>query len=448
MDINSILTEIMKTCRNQTQASRTIANASKKISAGTATYADAQAVAIEQGKFLEAAFRKYLPEALTEDGKLYRAAAEVVVKQPVVSQTGVVADTAKQIQAMLNEQADINIEPIVPELNEDQLDGIITGICNAESFKAREETLYDQVGNFLEGYVDDCVKENADFQYEAGLEPTIERRTNGKCCKWCSALSGTYRYADVRDKGNDIWRRHKNCHCEVLYNPGNGSKRRQNVYTRQWKTDEDELRERRLHFGDRKDFEHDYSRIRARKIENYRANNLYIDQNVNLSPREIRRINGQISQAKELHGITGQCDAEMVIVNDSKTLASYNPRTNTIYINSKLADTKKTIQLQSGYACAEDSRSTIVHELFHWKDAEEYRKNIGAIVNASYTSDYSAYQRKKSLEELIKAGIDTENIEEVERRISKYAADRIIDNDFEEAYTELRTKWLLEGGVR
>lgn len=85
--------------------------------------------------------------------------------------------------------------------------------------------------------MDDFVRENADFQYKAGLSPTIERKTTGKCCAWCSNLAGSYPYEDVKDKGNDVFRRHKNCHCQILYNPRDGSKRRQNVHTRQWTDD-------------------------------------------------------------------------------------------------------------------------------------------------------------------------------------------------------------------
>ncbi len=49
---------------------------------------------------------------------------------------------ARQIQESMNRRAGIGINAITPELNQDQIDGIITGICNAESFEAVEETLH------------------------------------------------------------------------------------------------------------------------------------------------------------------------------------------------------------------------------------------------------------------------------------------------------------------
>ena len=114
-----------------------------------------------------------------------------------------------------------------------QLDGIVTGICN-EPYEQAKGILFDQVLNMLEGHVDDYVRENAEFHYQAGMEPTIERISTGKCCKWCDSLVGTYKYDKVRNRGNDVFRRHRNCHCLVLYNPKDGSKRRQDVYTKRW----------------------------------------------------------------------------------------------------------------------------------------------------------------------------------------------------------------------
>lgn len=205
----------------------------KKIGAGKATYADAEAYARETSRIMTGSMQKNVPEALT-DGRLYREAADIVIRQPMQESGRKVIEIAAEIQELLNDGAGIGIGAIRPKLNEDQITGIITGICNADSYEAGEDTLYSRIENYLEGTVDDCVRENADFQYRAGLSPKIERRADGKCCKWCSVLAGTYDYEDVRGSGNDVFRRHKNCHCQVLFNPGDGSKKRQNVHSRKW----------------------------------------------------------------------------------------------------------------------------------------------------------------------------------------------------------------------
>ena len=147
------------------------------------------------------------------------------MQQPMIQAGKDVGKIAKAIQEDLNHEAGIGMNAIIPDLNQDQIDGIITGICNATTFENNVEQFMDQVGNFLEGYVDDCVRENAGFQSEAGLTVVVQRIADGRCCKWCSSLAGTYPYEDVKDRNNDVWRRHNNCHCQVIYDP-RGSKRR------------------------------------------------------------------------------------------------------------------------------------------------------------------------------------------------------------------------------
>ena len=232
MDNNSILEKITEQYSAGMAGSKRASSIRKKIEQGTATYAQAEEMARECSRQLNRAFRDNLPDAVNNNF-LYRETAEVVVRKPINQTAGDVADAAKKIQAALNEQAEIGMNPIVPELNEDQVDGIITGICN-QPYSTGQNEFFSQVENLMEGYVDDFVHDNADFQYEAGLSPTIERTAVGKCCKWCDNLTGVYPYEKVQNPGNDVFRRHKNCHCQVLYNPGEGSKRRQNVHNRQW----------------------------------------------------------------------------------------------------------------------------------------------------------------------------------------------------------------------
>ena len=224
MDYDNLLRRIIRRYGAATDNIRTTQLIESKLARHTATYADAEKFAQDIGGILTEIFRETLPEALT-DGRLYRAAAEVLVEQPIKLAGKDVDRITKMIQQDLNQQAGIGMNAIVPELNQDQIDGIITGICNADSFAGSEELFMDQVVNFLEGHVDDFVHENAKFQSDAGLTVYVQRISTGKCCSWCANLAGTYPYEDVSDKHNDVWRRHLSCHCQVIYDP-RGSKRR------------------------------------------------------------------------------------------------------------------------------------------------------------------------------------------------------------------------------
>ena len=232
-DYSEILQKILSEYTKTLDASKTAQAIGAKIQRGAATQAEAYSFARESARALNKSLKKHLPEALT-DGKLYREAADVVLKQPMKTSGAQVADVAAEIQEILNMEADIGIRGIAPGLNEDQIDGIVTGICNAENYESGANNLFTQVENFLEGTVDDCARENAEFQYQSGLSPKIERIADAKCCSWCSALAGVYEYENVSNRGNDVFRRHKNCHCQVRFNPGDGSKKRQNVYSKQW----------------------------------------------------------------------------------------------------------------------------------------------------------------------------------------------------------------------
>lgn len=223
MTTDEILRKIIRKYGVETENIRTMQIIESKLAKHTVTYRDANQYAQEIGRILTDIFREYLPDALT-DGKLYRAAAEVLMKGPMVQAGHDVGRIAQMIQQDLNGQAGIGLNAVVPDLNEDQIDGIITGVCNAESFAGTEELLMDQVSNFLEGHVDDFVHDNAEFQSNSGLTVTVQRISTGKCCPWCSNLAGNYLYDQVADHSNDVWRRHNNCHCQIIYDP-RGSKR-------------------------------------------------------------------------------------------------------------------------------------------------------------------------------------------------------------------------------
>jgi hypothetical protein len=94
--------------------------------------------------------------------------------------------------------------------------------------------------NFSQSIVDDAVRKNADFQWKSGLEPKMVQMAEYKCCEWCSKLEGTYRYEDVKDTGNDVFRRHENCRCKVTYVPSKGNAK--DVWSKR-KVDYSELRD-------------------------------------------------------------------------------------------------------------------------------------------------------------------------------------------------------------
>ena len=125
----------------------------------------------------------------------------------------------------------------------DRTQGILNRASDAPKFSGVRWILGDGVlTNYMQSYVDDTMKRNAEFQSRAGVSPKIVRKSPTKCCPWCDALVGEYKYPD--DVPDDVYRRHDNCNCIVEFFPGDGTK--QDVWTKEWtKAEPDTLKERK-----------------------------------------------------------------------------------------------------------------------------------------------------------------------------------------------------------
>lgn len=125
----------------------------------------------------------------------------------------------------------------------DRTQGILNRASEAEKFSGVRWILGDGViTNYMQSFVDETMKRNAEFQSRAGVSPKIVRKSPTKCCPWCDALVGEYKYPD--DVPDDVYRRHDNCNCIVEFYPGDGTK--QDVWTKQW--DSAEVLEERKKF--------------------------------------------------------------------------------------------------------------------------------------------------------------------------------------------------------
>lgn len=165
------------------------------------------------------------------NGQMYYNIANRIIPPALRSDYDRVAEICMQVQEQVNEAARIGIKAQKPELNEDRIDGIVNRI-SSEPYNDVKWLLDAPIDNFLRSAVDDTVKANADFHYKSGLNPVIKRTTDGKCCDWCSKRAGTYPYKPDMDR--EVFRRHENCGCTVAYYPDVNSKRRQNVWDKQW----------------------------------------------------------------------------------------------------------------------------------------------------------------------------------------------------------------------
>lgn len=234
-----LLKKIKTTFVQNIEKNRKIKAIKKKIDLKTATHIDSHEFGIEVGKCLADSFKKNVSSDVLPDGRMYYNIADRVVNETFRQNYQLVHENTKEIQRILNEQANNHLLVNSP-INKDRMKGIIERLSHEEDYDKIAWILNEPVVNFSQSVVDDFIEKNADFQYKVGQSPKITRIATGhKPCEWCLRLAGEYDYPTI---DREVYKRHANCRCLVDYHPGDG--RVQNVHSKQF-YDPKELAERR-----------------------------------------------------------------------------------------------------------------------------------------------------------------------------------------------------------
>lgn len=199
----------------------------KKIKDGSATYADAGEYAYSVGEALSQVFGEIITRDALPDGRMYYNIADRVIRPMMEKDHEMISEATAMVQEALNRKTGIGIKAQTVAVDEDRIEGIVNKVSGAEQFEDVAWVLDEPLKNFSQAVVDSTLKENVNFHGRSGLSPKIIRKSERKCCKWCSDLDGEFDYPDVPD---DVYRRHERCRCVVEYDPGDG--RRQNVHTK------------------------------------------------------------------------------------------------------------------------------------------------------------------------------------------------------------------------
>ena len=159
---------------------------------------------------------------------------------------------------------------------------------------------------------------------------------------------------------------------------------------------------------------------RAKKITLHRVinsrNHIYVSEGVrnnHMKPKELHQIDKHLSEVYKMMGIENSENLPNVYIVDememgSYAVASYNAILNVLYLNRKYA-TYLPENLPEGieqFSCGTDDRSSYVHELYHWFDAEKFRRRYGAVTEENY-NDYVKFindEAQEKLDKLIKKG--------------------------------------------
>lgn len=223
-----LLEELRSSFQTKYNVDSRIKNLLKKVEKGTCTYEDAHKYAIRCGDLLSQTFGVRIDANMLPDGTLYFNIADRTVRPMLENNYKLVAHYCEEVQTTMNRAAGLGLKPIIPELNESRIKGLVD-LVSEGPFEETKKYLGDPVVNFSQSVVDDSIENNAGFQYRAGLSPKIVRRAEYGACQWCVDLEGVYDYpCDL-----EVYQRHENCRCITEYMPGNGSA--QDVWKKTWR---------------------------------------------------------------------------------------------------------------------------------------------------------------------------------------------------------------------
>lgn len=430
--------KLAKDFRTALEDSAQLARIAQLVAEGGGSYAAAGDFAWEAGTLLAAVFAQITGDMLP-DGRMPPELAEQAIRPLLEADHQLIADLARQVQDNLNQAAGIGLKAQAAPLNTDRVNGIIAKICAAESFDKAAWVLGDPVRTFSQSVVDDTLERNARFQYDAGLSPKVVRKAEAKACKWCRGLEGTYEYPKVPA---DVYRRHENCRCVVEYDPG-GAKKFQNVHTKRWKTAEfyntqvpynvQEYKSTRI--GETLTFKTKGTTIQAHAIDGY--DRVYVSDDASIKPKALHNIHLRTVNSMKIWSIPTGAKPAVVILSDRElptAYGRYDAITNTVYYIPQIGDVK-TAEMSGGLGYTE------LHEMWHAKQAEDFRKSGWVITSENY-SQYLTALRKKAQSRIEKLGITEYNVME----ISEYAYISFLRGFFDEVEAEWHTQKIMKGG--
>lgn len=434
----------------------------KKIEKGKATFEDTALLSQRMSTMLGELFGASVLD-IPEDAR------EAVCTALLKEQYNFTNETLEAVQEALDAPLGISLEPQRASFPSERVEQLAHALIDPTVAEKTIQRRADKpVATVSKSFHDDYIKTNAKLRSQLGLKPTITRYGTG-CCTWCASVAGKYRFGEQPD---DIFRRHDNCDCVIIYDTQvlRGEKTEDGGRSKKWvEVDPHDLEadppkvfteresrdlEARMYEQFRElqyDSQHPITDTRNIKFELQRVttaqNPVFVSDGARKTakPKQIHTVDTHFTEAIKMLGIQNQENLPPVHVLDglemgSGAVASYSPIKNALNINLAVATYDKA-HVPTGmerFAGYKDDRSSYLHELLHWQDAEKFRRRHGEITEQNYSEyiDFINRDAKKKLDKLAKKGY---NIGE----ISKYARDKYLEGQYYETYTEYRVSQLL-----
>ena len=168
------------------------------------------------------------------------------------------------------------------------------------------------------------------------------------------------------------------------------------------------------------------SELKTRKVLSY-SGNVYISENATIKPKSLHQINKNTEDAIKQWEIPLDRKPKIVIVSPDEmptAYGKYDATQNTVFYIPQIAD-KKVVKNQGDIE---------FHEIWHMKQAENFRRQNGKITKENYR-EYIQSACRDAKKTVDRVGINEYNVGE----ISKYARDKYMEERFDEVETEYMT---------
>lgn len=214
----ALLGEMRAALALKTETDARIGAIRKKLNAQTATQADIADYSDRLGELLRDTLRETLtPEALPNETLYYNILRDTVGVM-LKNAHRKVNEAAIEAQKAIDEAKGLHLNAEAAPYPQKRADDLFYKVgAPGTPYETAMKRLAEPVATLTQAFHDDHIRHNADKRFRAGMGPKIVRTAAFNCCGWCSSLAGTYDYEDVRDTGNDVFRRHERCKCIVDY---------------------------------------------------------------------------------------------------------------------------------------------------------------------------------------------------------------------------------------
>lgn len=210
--------DLRKLIQQKMAANPSLRSVMKRIQSGNATFRDTA----DYSRIYSELLGKCLSENVLDLTDREAAAADIL--RDSYDHTNSILS---QVQTNIDKKNGINIRPQTADF---PLERVLIFSHSLVDPTVEDSVIQRRAGsgstNISMSHHDDYMETNARFRSKAGLKCYITRETDGKCCKWCTAIAGRYVYGE---EPHDVYRRHDNCGCSVIYENG---RQRQDVWSK------------------------------------------------------------------------------------------------------------------------------------------------------------------------------------------------------------------------